>query len=187
MNTCLALCNTLPMQDMIRAQRPLPQGTRAHSDRQSPTKDELAAFEVATRDLAGLALRSIDQLGDEISLPQFRLLLVVHDLGPSSSTEVAQAMGLAGSSVTRLADRMTASGYLVRGADPNNRCVVTLSLTTSGQSLVRKVIRRRQRELSELLDGLDPALRARCAEGLRALHTLVGDAYSIGSQGPIPL
>src|SRR5690349_17528884 len=41
--------------------------------------DELSAFEVATRDLVGVALRSVEQL--EISLPQFRLLLVLQERG----------------------------------------------------------------------------------------------------------
>ena len=92
--------------------------------------DELVAFEVATRDLVGLALRSIEHL--EMSRLQFRLLRVLHEVGRSSSTECAQALGVVGSSVTRLADRLHASGHLVRGADPGNRSVVTLELTDSG-------------------------------------------------------
>ena len=41
--------------------------------------DELVAFEIAARDLVGLALRSVENL--EVSLPQFRLLLVLHEQG----------------------------------------------------------------------------------------------------------
>ena len=103
--------------------------------------DELSAFEVATRDLVGVALRSVEQL--EISLPQFRLLLVLQERGKSASTECAQALGVVGSTVTRLADRLDASGHLTRGSDPNNRSIVTLALTDRGRKLVVNTRRRR--------------------------------------------
>lgn len=136
------------------------------------------AFEVATRDLVGLALRSVEAL--EVSLSQFRLLLVLHERGRSSSTQCAQALGVLGSSVTRLADRLHASGHLVRGADPENRSVVTLELTDSGRRVVRQVRDRRRRELRRVLDRLDPADRAACAAVLDEVHR------GIGSDGADP-
>ena len=147
--------------------------------------DELAAFEVATRDLVGLALRSIEHL--EVSLPQFRLLLVLHELGRSSSTQCAQALGVVGSSVTRLADRLHASGHLVRGADPGNRSVVTLELTDSGRRVVRQVTTRRHRELSEVLDRLDSAERAICAAALEKLHQVLVETETGDSRARLPL
>ena len=89
--------------------------------------EELSAFEVATRDLVGVALSSVEQI--EVSLSQYRLLLVLQSLGRASSTQCAEALGVAGSSVTRLADRLHASGHLLRGVDPDNRSAVTLELT----------------------------------------------------------
>lgn len=147
--------------------------------------DELVAFEVATRDLVGVALRSLDQL--EVSLPQFRLLVVLQEQGRSTSTECARALGVVGSSVTRLADRLHASGHLVRGADPSNRSVVTLELTALGRKLVRQVSARRRRELSRVLDRLDPAERAACASALRTLHDRLGDGYTDDVYSPMPL
>jgi DNA-binding MarR family transcriptional regulator len=132
---------------------------------------ELVAFEVATRDLVGLALRSVEAL--EISLSQFRLLLVLHEHGRSTSTKCAKALGVQGSSVTRLADRLHASGHLVRGADPGNRSVVTLELTDAGRRVVRQVRTRRRRELRRALDRLDPSERAACAAALDELHRMV--------------
>ncbi|MGA5543771.1 MarR family winged helix-turn-helix transcriptional regulator [Mycobacterium sp. NPDC051198] len=147
--------------------------------------DELSAFEVATRDLVGVALRSVDQL--EISLPQCRLLLVLQARGKSTSTECAQALGVVGSTVTRLADRLDASGHLTRGSDPSNRSVVTLSLTDRGRKLVRQVNTRRRRELSKVLDRLDPAERAACASVLRSFHDLLTDDDADDLNRPIPL
>jgi DNA-binding MarR family transcriptional regulator len=147
--------------------------------------DELVAFEVATRDLVGLALRSIDQL--EVSLSQFRLLLVLHERGRSSSTQCARALGVVGSSVTRLADRLHASGHLVRGSDPDNRSVVTLELTDSGRRVVRQVTTRRHRALKRALDSLDPAERAACAAALDKLHHALVEREPDGPHGRLPL
>jgi DNA-binding MarR family transcriptional regulator len=153
-----------------------------------PTKtsaDELVTFEVAARDLVGLALRSIEHV--EVSLPQFRLLLVLHELGRSSSTQSARALGVAGSSVTRLADRLHASGHLVRGADPGNRSVVTLELTDAGRRVVREVTTHRRRKLRQVLDRLDPAERATCAAALGTMHQLFLDAETGDPQLRPPL
>lgn len=147
--------------------------------------DELMAFEVATRDLVGVALRSVDRL--EMSLPQFRLLLMLHELGRSTSTQCAQALGVVGSSVTRLADRLHASGHLIRGADPANRSVVTLELTEQGSKVVKQVAARRRRELSRVLDQLDPAERAACAAALRVLHERLGADYTDDVYSPMPI
>jgi DNA-binding MarR family transcriptional regulator len=147
--------------------------------------DELVAFEVATRDLVGVALRSVDDL--KVSLPQFRLLLVLQQRGRSTSTECAQTLGVVASSVTRLADRLHASGHLARSADPSNRSVVALDLTEDGRKLVREVTIRRRRELSRVLDHIDPAERATCAAALRALHERLRDDYAGDLYRPMPL
>jgi DNA-binding MarR family transcriptional regulator len=153
----------------------------------SSPREVLRAFEVATRDLVGVALRSLDALDCEATLPQFRLLLVLHDNGRSTCTQVAQAMGVAGSSVTRLAERLNASGHIARGADPANRSIVTLGLTAKGRGLVTQVNAARTRELSRVLDRIDPTARAACADGLRQLHDALGDGYAADRRGPVPL
>ena len=160
-------------------------GTKGRTRLTKTPVAELMAFEVATQDLAGLALRSVDHL--EVSLPQFRLLLVLHELGRSTSTECARALHVAGSSVTRLADRLHESGHLVRGTVPSNRSVVTLELTDSGRRVVQQVTARRRRELSRVLNHLDPTERAACAAALRTLHGLLGDEYADGLYNPMPL
>ncbi|WAX58934.1 MarR family transcriptional regulator [Jatrophihabitans cynanchi] len=147
--------------------------------------DELVAFEVATRDLVGVALRSVERL--EVSLPQFRLLQVLHEHGRSTSTHCAQALNVAGSSITRLADRLHASGHLIRGVDESNRSVVILELTAPGRKVVQQVTARRRRELGRVLGLLDPAARAACAAALTTLHEHLGDEYTGELHSPVPL
>src|SRR6201986_1618488 len=93
-------------------------------------------LQAATRVLAGVALRSLDALHSAVTLPQFRLLAVLADLGPVPSGLAARTLGLAPSTVTRLAARMVAAGHVPRGRDPQHRGVVILELTASGRDLV---------------------------------------------------
>ena len=146
--------------------------------------EELAAFEIATRDLVGIALRSTEGAG--LSLAQIRLLLVLAD-GPLSSIQVAQQLGVVASTVSRLADRVERSGHLRRGGDPANRSIVTLELTASGRQLVRRINARRRRELERALAGLSAEGRAAAAITLRELHEILLAQGRNGVSVPLPL
>ncbi|MGV0871510.1 MarR family winged helix-turn-helix transcriptional regulator [Mycolicibacterium sp. XJ879] len=135
------------------------------------TVRELAAVQLATSDLVGVALRSVEDL--EVSLPQFRLLRVLDDLGEAGATRCAQVLGVGGSSITRLVDRLDASGHLVRRPDAANRSAVVLALTDEGRRLVKKVETRRRRELKKALDRLSPDERAQCIAALERLHDVL--------------
>jgi len=149
--------------------------------------EEIHAFQTATRDLIGVALRSLEALDGEVSLPQLRVLLALRDHGRCPSARIAETLGLGASSVTRLADRLTASGHVRRGHDPDNRSVVTLELTLRGEHVVTEVLRWRHAEFARVLADLDPDVRAATADGLRAFHAVVGDAYAGGLRGGMPL
>ncbi|WP_042404845.1 MarR family winged helix-turn-helix transcriptional regulator [Streptacidiphilus carbonis] len=152
-----------------------------------PTDEELHAFQRGTRDLIGIALHSLDAAGGAVSLPQMRVLLALGDLGRCPSSRLARTLGLGASSVTRLADRLVASGHLVRGGDSHHRSVVTLELSESGRELVERVLAWRHDELARLLSLIDPVLRAQAAEALQQLHAAVGEAYADELPGPVPL
>jgi DNA-binding MarR family transcriptional regulator len=152
-----------------------------------PSAEEVSAFQVATRDLVGVALRSLALLGSEVSLPQFRMLAVLSELGRCPSMRVAQALQLSASSVTRMGDRLAASGLVARGADPGNRSVVTLELSERGRQLVEQVMDWRHAELIRILARMDPAERAAAASGLRRFHESAGDSYPAELHGPVPV
>jgi len=137
--------------------------------------------------LTGVALRSMDVLDGAVTLPQFRMLAVLADLGQARSIQVARALGLEASTVTRLADRLVAAGHIVRGTDPGNRTVVTLELTDSGRDLVAQVVQWRRQELSRILGRLVPEDRDALTASLRQLIEAAGEGYGAMPQGPVPL
>jgi DNA-binding MarR family transcriptional regulator len=138
---------------------------------------DLAALQSATRVLTGVALHSLEALDGAVTLPQFRMLAVLADLGPVRSAQVARALGLEASTVTRLADRMVAAGHVVRGTDPSHRGVVTLELTATGQHLVDRVEAARREELTRILRRLPAGQQDQVTATLRLLVEAAGTGY----------
>jgi DNA-binding MarR family transcriptional regulator len=147
----------------------------------------VAALELMTRALVGLTLQSLQVLDGEVSVPQFRLLLVLSGLGRVPSSRLAAELGMTASSVTRLADRMEAAGLLARGTDPRSRSIVTLEVTPAGIDLVARVVERRHVLLAAVLGRMSPAEREEAARVARRLSELAGDATALSATGPLPL
>jgi DNA-binding MarR family transcriptional regulator len=153
----------------------------------NPDQDAVAALELMTRALVGLTLQSLRVLDGEVSVPQFRLLLVLSGLGRVPSSRLAAELGMTASSVTRLADRMEAAGLLARGTDPRSRSIVTLEVTAAGIDLVVRVVERRHMLLAAVLDRMDPGEREAAGRLARRLSALAGDAAALSATGPLPL
>ena len=162
----------------------------------SPTRDgdvpglapgAAEVLQAATRVLAGVALRSLDVLDSAVTLPQFRLLAVLADLGPVPSGQAARALGLDRSTVTRLADRMVAAGHVARGTDPRHRGVVTLELTASGRGLVAAADAWRREELARILALLAPSEQRALTTALGRLVAAAGEGYGVTGVPPVPL
>lgn len=70
---------------------------------------------------------------------------------------VADALGVDGSTASRLVDKAVAAGYLARGSSIQDRRRSVLSLTAAGIELQRRSLRVRQELLAELTTDLtDP-------------------------------
>jgi DNA-binding MarR family transcriptional regulator len=153
----------------------------------SERSGDVAALELMTRAMVGLTMRSVEVLGGEVSLPQFRLLLVLAGLGRVPSSRLAAEMGIGASSITRLADKLEVAGLLTRGTDPRSRSVVTLEATPAGVQLVARVVARRQELLTQVLGQMTARERAEVSRVARRFADLAGDAASTATASPLPL
>jgi DNA-binding MarR family transcriptional regulator len=148
---------------------------------------EVAQLELLTRALIGITLESMEVLGDQVSLPQFRLLLAASTLGRAPSSRLAEAAGVPASSVTRLTDRLAAAGLLARGGDARSRSIVTVEITGAGRDLVAQVIARRHELLTGVLAQMEPGERAVVARAAARFAALAAGAAERGGSGPLPL
>ena len=171
------------VNDALRCGTPSAHG----KDGSGPAHEAAEVLQTATRVLAGVALRSLGVLGSAVTLPQFRLLAVLADLGPVPTGRAARTLGLDPSTVTRLADRMVAAGHVTRGTHPQHRGVVTLQLTDTGQHLVAVCDRWRREELGRIMARLAPADQEAVTAALGLLVAAAGEDYGITARRPVPL
>jgi DNA-binding MarR family transcriptional regulator len=148
----------------------------------------VAAFEQLTRALVGVTLESLEVLGGAVSVPQFRLLMTLDDLGRVPSSVLAGALEMAASSVTRLVDKLQPAGFVARGSHDSSRSIVTLEVTDAGRDLVTTVLDRRHELLEAVLDRMDPEEREWAGAVARDFARLAGPAaVAVGASGPVPL
>ncbi|MFI5608897.1 MarR family winged helix-turn-helix transcriptional regulator [Amycolatopsis sp. NPDC051903] len=145
---------------------------------------ELEALERLTRVLVAVAWDSAHAAPRGVTFPQVRLLVVLDSLGRVPSARVAEAMGVNASSVTRLADKLEAHGYVERGEDEHNRTVVTIEVTQAGREVVKGVLTRRHQALGDLLAQLAPEDRAQANAAVRNLLAAAEHAPTVPAAGP---
>lgn len=129
----------------------------------------------ASRALLGVVARSLDGALDEVSLPQFRVLVLLAAQGPLRSGVVADRMGIHPSTFSRNADRLVAGGWVRRVDDPESRLSVLIELTEAGARLVDGVMQRRRAELATILAAMPADQRAVLAEALESFARAAGE------------
>ena len=100
------------------------------------------------RAFATIADGSLDATVPRISFQQARALTLLHERGPLQATRLATALGIAPSTLTRLADRLVRDGLVERVADPDDRRAVLLSESRKGARLAERVKAWRLAELA---------------------------------------
>ncbi|HET9138170.1 MarR family transcriptional regulator [Actinophytocola sp.] len=129
----------------------------------------------ASRMLMGLSARSIAAVDDTITLPQFRLLVVLDGRGPLKLTAIAGALGVNPSTATRMVDRLVTTGRISREPNPASRRELVVDLTASGRALVRDVMRRRRALINRIVSGMTPTARRNLVRALGAFTAAGGE------------
>jgi DNA-binding MarR family transcriptional regulator len=114
----------------------------------------LAALDVL-RSMAAIADASLDATEPRLSLQQYRALTVLHERGPQPAARLAGALGIAPSTLTRLADRLILAGVVERLGDPGDRRVVLLAATRRGARTAERVKHWRLAELTRRFAGVN--------------------------------
>ena len=142
----------------------------------------------ASRALVAVAARSLAAAGDEVTLPQYRALVVLAARGPQGTAELAATLAVTPSTVTRLCDRLVRKGLVRRHRQAGDRRTVRIALTAAGRNLVAEVTRRRRAELARLLEVLPPGQHEPVIAAFRAFAAAAGElpqpGTALGWAGP---
>lgn len=105
-----------------------------------------------------------------VSPAQLRLMYLVDRQPGIRMRALAELLGAAGPSVTRLCDRLEAAGFLRRHPCPGSGRELTLRLTPAGETHLAHVREKRAQTLARALDAMTSDGRQALATGLAALH-----------------
>jgi len=140
----------------------------------------------ASRALLGVVAQSVAPALEVVSLPQFRVLVLLSADGPTRVGQLAERVGANISTFSRSIDRMVAGGWVVRAENPENRREVLLELTDDGRWLVESVTVRRRRAIDEILARMTAGDRSALAKALAAFTSAAGET-SVGDLLPLGL
>ena len=129
----------------------------------------------ASRALLAVSARSLAAVDEDVTLPQYRALVVLGQHGPRRPVDLAAALAVTPPTATRMCDRLVMKSLVVRDRSDHDRRAVTVSLSEAGQELVREVTARRRAELHVLLDRMPRERRAAVVDGLRAFAEAAGE------------
>ena len=97
---------------------------------------------------------SIEWLEADITMPQFKTLMVIYGKGKASMGELAETLGTGVSTVTGIVDRLVDHELVSREEAPYDRRVVVVRLTTKGLALVERLYLAAQDRQVSLLNQL---------------------------------
>jgi DNA-binding MarR family transcriptional regulator len=117
-----------------------------------PSAEQIEAVVLATRVLVAVTAQSLD----DVTLPQFRVLVMIASRGPQNLTAVAQGLGVHASNATRLCDKLVQAGLIQRSEDPADRRNLVVALTAAGYQLVQDMTDQRRAAIAHILAKMPP-------------------------------
>ena len=151
-----------------------------------PVRDEadaalIDAFVGASRALVAVAARSLAGIGEDVTLPQYRALVVIRTRGPQRVADLATALDVTPSTATRMVDRLVRKRLVRRVRDREDRRILRVHLSDAGERTVTEVTARRRAEIGRILDQMPARGRGPLTAALRAFAAAAGEVPSPGA------
>ncbi len=131
---------------------------------------------VASRSLLGFVAQSLAPALEEMTMPQFRVLVVLDGDGPLRMGDLAERIGVHPSTLSRTVDKLVGAGWLERASGEESRREVHVALTRRGQKLVDEITAQRRSGIAGVLKGLGPEDRAAVHRGMEIFAAAAGEA-----------
>jgi DNA-binding MarR family transcriptional regulator len=129
----------------------------------------------ASRVLVAVAARSLADIVEEVTLTQYRTLVVLASRGSQNLVGLAEAVGVTPATATRMCDRLVKKKLIVRQSEPDDRRQVRLALTKKGLKLVGAVTNRRRHEIEVILSTIAPEEQSVLVQALSQFAAAAGE------------
>jgi len=111
-------------------------------------------MDTASKIMQAIRVEMRRERGAELSIPQFRALRFVQSRPDSSLSGLAEHLGLALPSASKLVDGLVKQELVIRQESAADRRCLTLALTANGESIINAARAGAQARFSEILGGL---------------------------------
>jgi DNA-binding MarR family transcriptional regulator len=146
--------------------------------------DVTEALLTASRALVAVAARSLASVDGDVTLVQYRALLVLAELGSLHVGELAQSLATHPSTTTRMCDRLVSRGLVRRTVERTNRRETKVTLTAKGRDVVQRVTDVRRAEIARIVARIPAGSRESMIVALDAFADAAGElpqqSWSLG-------
>jgi DNA-binding MarR family transcriptional regulator len=167
--------------------------TQQRAGEEEEVTDALLAL---SRVLVGIAARTLASLDEDVTLPQYRMLILLASRGPQRAVDLADELDVTASTATRMCDRLVRKGLAARHVRSDDRRAAWVGLTPPGRDLVGEVLGRRREAIAALVRELSLAHPLAFASVVNALVQAAGEvrdaewweqwAHAVPNQGFAP-
>jgi DNA-binding MarR family transcriptional regulator len=147
-------------------------GTAPPGESSTPVVDAVVG---ASRALVAIAARSLAAAGEDVTLPQYRALVVLASRGPQRVVDLAAFLAVTASTATRMCDRLARKGLIRRQRLSSDRRSVRVSISAAGRDLVAEVTQRRRRDVQAIVERMSTADREQLVTTLRMFADAAGE------------
>ena len=133
------------------------------------------ALLVVSRVLVAVSARSIADIDDTLTIPQFRSLVVLANVGAVSMGTLARLLGLQTSSTRRILESLAAAGLVVRRTGSGSQRDEVVNVSAKGRRVVNAVTARRRDAIAEIVSMMTPDHRDHLVRALTAFAEASGE------------
>lgn len=111
-----------------------------------------------------------DVLSLDITMPQFKILLVLYVGGSTRMSDIASRLDVTLPTATSLVDRLVEKHYVAREDDPDDRRVVLCHLSEQGEAALGRIWHLARARCHELLEAMDLSKLEMLADALQSMY-----------------
>jgi len=133
------------------------------------------ALLTASRLLVAISARSIADVDQTLTIPQFRTLVILSNEGPINLATLAGLLGVQPSTTGRMVERLVGAGLIDRQPHPTSRRELVAELTARGRAVVKRVTANRRNELARVVEKMPQRERRGLVRALTAFTAAGGE------------
>ncbi len=160
-------------------------GEKGHSADMNEHELAVKIIEVIPYLSRSLSAAIRDELDEEITLPQLRVLAYLRRHPGSSLGDLARWRDVSLPTMSKMVRYLVKRGWVSRSMDPRNRRTLVLTLTPDGEAVYLRILAHLEQRVAAMVQTLSPEERAHVADALEQLAALFADVGEVRQHLPL--